>query len=91
MEDLSKAEKKHGKQLKKYRRVIRTILREEPECRICFLDFCGNIESYPIGKDGAVPDIDDDQYDEPPAEKPESADYFFKYQFGSEPLFSYDA
>ena len=64
LSELDNQIKKHSSQLGKYRRAVKTTLGVEPECSICFLDYCGNVILQPVGKDAAFPDTETTEPDD---------------------------
>ena len=74
MDGLNQKVKEHARQLESYRQAVSTTLGAEPDCMICFLDFCGKVILEPVGKGPLL--SDDGEPDELP-EAPSEDDFFF--------------
>ena len=74
----NKAFKEHSKQLENYRRALKTTLGEDPQCEICFLDYCGKVILQPVGKDPAGLQNEVEEPAEWPTEEPEEDNYMFE-------------
>ena len=74
MDGLKQAVEDHSRQLESYRQAVSTTLGAEPDCMICFLDFCGKVILEPVGKG---PLLSDDGEPDALPEDPSEDDFFF--------------
>ena len=86
-DDLKEAVDRHSRQLEEYRKALSVTLGEDPRCYICFLDYCGKVSLYPVGKDAAVPSEEEEKPDEWPPEEPEEDDDLFEERLTYSDLF----
>ena len=78
LQDLNNAVNNYSSQLGKYRRAVKTTLGEDPECRICFLDYCGKVVLQPVGKDLSGLQDEEEEPAEWVPEEPEEDNYMFE-------------